>query len=176
MTDSYAKSPLIMALAVYLDYNICVWRRPNTNSLSLALDCVFSAPSSCRQIHALSDAETGSVLDQAAHFSLLTKFGFKYNGTLYCVGPDADTATPHDWRLSPSPFETPPKLQGAERARYLNAALPTECYDLPLGTSAPPLLWPTPTAACQEERRLRSTTSPDCGVLLLLMLLLLLLL
>ena len=39
-TDSYAESPLIMALAVYLDFNICVWRRPNTKSLILALECV----------------------------------------------------------------------------------------------------------------------------------------
>ncbi len=99
---SYAESPLIMTLAVYLDFNICVWRRPNTKSFILALDCVFSAPSSGRQIHALFDAETGSVLDQAAHFSLLTKFGFKFNGTLYCVKTDADTATPHDWRMVPS--------------------------------------------------------------------------
>jgi predicted GNAT family N-acyltransferase len=30
------------------------------------------------------DAKTVYVLDQAAHFSLLTKFGFKFNGTLYC--------------------------------------------------------------------------------------------
>ena len=126
-TDSYAESPLIMALAVYLDYNICVWRRPNTKSLSLALDCVFSAPSSSRQIHALLDAETGSVLDQAAHFSLLTKFGFKFNGTLYCVGTDADTATPHDWRMVQSPFETPTEPQRIERIKYLNVALPTEC-------------------------------------------------
>jgi len=52
-TNSYAESPLIMALAVYLDYNICVWRRATTESTTLTLDCVFSAPSSRRQIHVL---------------------------------------------------------------------------------------------------------------------------
>ncbi len=29
-TDSYVESPLIMAIAVYLDFNICVLRRPHT--------------------------------------------------------------------------------------------------------------------------------------------------
>ena len=31
-TDSYAESPLIMGLAVFIDYNICVWRRATTTT------------------------------------------------------------------------------------------------------------------------------------------------
>ena len=157
-TDSYAESPLIMGLAVFIDYNICVWRRATTTTPNLTLDCVFSAASSVKQIHVVLVAENNSLLDQTAHFSLLTQFGFKSKGSQYCVGTDG--TPPHDWRLTPSPFETPTEAEGTERWKYLHAARLTAPHATTSGT---PAFSPVATPTIRRPLRDRCVTE-HCGL------------
>ena len=120
---------------------------------------MFSAASSVKQIHIVLDAENNSLLDQTAHFSLLTKFGFKSKGTQYCVGTDG--TPPHDWRLTPSPFETPTEAEGTERWKYLHAARLTAPHATTSGT---PALSPVATPTIRRPLRDRCVTE-HCGLL-----------
>ena len=94
-----------MGLAVYLDYNICIWRRESTTTSNLTLYCVFSAPNSIRQIHVLLDARTKTVRDQSAHFSLITQFAFKDRATRTVLGATGPRRTTGDWFPPPSTLQ-----------------------------------------------------------------------
>ena len=39
----YAESPVLAALGFYLDYNICVWRRPSKTTQSMNFASLFSS-------------------------------------------------------------------------------------------------------------------------------------
>ncbi len=69
----YAESPLI---GVYLDYNICVWRRTIKSSNNLNFACIFSAKTQSRQIHVLLDGASDSTRALDGHFSLVTDHTF----------------------------------------------------------------------------------------------------
>ena len=157
-TDSYAESPLILGCAVFLNYNIIVWRRENTASINLTLACVFSAPNCPKQIHILLDAEINSEHDQTAHFSLITGFAFNFKGGSYSVGTSTGIPT-HDWRLTHTPFDTPTEPAGTERLKYLNIALPSEYHATTSEKSS------VPPKATSSSRSLRDRcTTEHCRI------------
>ena len=59
----YAESSVLAALGIYLDYNICVWRRQSKTSHCIKFACLFSSKSNARQIHTLLDGK----LTQTTH-------------------------------------------------------------------------------------------------------------
>ena len=90
----YAESPVLAALGIYLDYNICVWRRQSKTSHCMKFACLFSSKSNPRQIHTLLDGEADSDLAQDGHFTLITDYNFSSLGSRYGCGK-----IPMDFRL-----------------------------------------------------------------------------
>ena len=70
-SQRYAESTVLAALAVYLDYDICIWRRQSTATKTMKFACLFSSLSNSRQIHSLLDGKADSVLAADGHFSLI---------------------------------------------------------------------------------------------------------
>ena len=48
-SQRYAESTVVAALAIYLDYDICIWRRQSTATKTMNFACLFSSISNSRQ-------------------------------------------------------------------------------------------------------------------------------
>ena len=90
----YAESPVLAVLGVYLDYNICVWRRAARSSTNLNFACLFSAKTQSRQIHVLLDGAADSIRALDGHFSLVTDYTFSTGANRWGCGK-----IPMDFRL-----------------------------------------------------------------------------
>ena len=90
----YAESPVLAVLGVYLDYNICVWRRATRSSTNLNFACLFSAKTQSRQIHVLLDGAADSIRALDGHFSLVTDYTFSTGANRWGCGK-----IPMDFRL-----------------------------------------------------------------------------
>jgi ribonuclease HI len=93
-SQRYAESTVLAALAVYLDYDICIWRRQSTATRTMNFACLFSSLSNSRQIHSLLDGKADSVLAADGHFSLIMDYTFSTGGSRWGCGK-----VPHDFRL-----------------------------------------------------------------------------
>ena len=96
-------------LGVFLDYNICVWRRQSKTNQNMNFACLFSSKSASRQIHALLDGASDSALALDGHFSLITDYTFTTGGSRWGCGK-----IPMDFRLGTLHKTDPVDLSGSD--------------------------------------------------------------